>query len=114
MAKEAEVICTTEFDRFLAAHRSELNPVVAEILEQGRRFTAIDVFAAQHRCQELAHTIKRNWQAIKFVLVPTTGTAYRIEQVLADPIRLNTNLGYYTNATNLLDLAGSVAKLVEK
>jgi allophanate hydrolase len=25
--------------------------------------------------------------------------------VLADPIRLNTNLGYYTNFTNLLDLA---------
>ena len=51
---------TAEFDRFLAAHSSELDPVVREILEQGRRFTAIDVFTAQHRRQELAHAVHCN------------------------------------------------------
>jgi allophanate hydrolase len=96
---------TAEFDEFLAVHGDEINPVVREILEQGRRYRAIDVFNAQHRRQELAHVIHHNWKAIEFMLVPTTGTVYRIEQVLADPIRLNTNLGYYTNFTNLLDLA---------
>lgn len=39
-----------------------------------------------------------------FVLTPTTGTIYKIEEVNADPIQLNTNLGYYTNYMNLLDL----------
>jgi allophanate hydrolase len=39
------------------------------------------------------------------MLLPTTGTIYRHEAVAADPIRLNTNLGYYTNFVNLLDLA---------
>ena len=39
------------------------------------------------------------------LLVPTTGTIYRIEEVLADPIRLNGNLGLYTSFANLLDLA---------
>jgi allophanate hydrolase len=90
---------------FLATHSSELDSVVREILEQGRRFSAIDVFNAQHRHRELAHAIHRNWNRIEFLLVPTTGTAYRVDQILADPIRLNTNLGYYTNFTNLLDLA---------
>jgi allophanate hydrolase len=37
--------------------------------------------------------------------LPTTGTMYTRAQVEADPIRLNSNLGYYTNFVNLLDLA---------
>jgi allophanate hydrolase len=39
------------------------------------------------------------------LVTPTAGTIYTIEEVNADPIRLNTNLGYYTNFMNLLDLA---------
>jgi allophanate hydrolase len=38
------------------------------------------------------------------LLLPTAGTIYRIDQVLKDPLALNTNLGYYTNFVNLLDL----------
>ena len=96
---------TAEFDDFLSAHSAEIHPVVRQILEQGRSFSAIDTFHAQHRRQELAHAIHRDLRTIEFMLVPTTGTSYRVDQALADPIRLNTNLGYYTNFTNLLDLA---------
>ena len=39
------------------------------------------------------------------LVTPTAGTIYRIDAVEADPIRLNSNLGYYTNFVNLLDLA---------
>jgi allophanate hydrolase len=38
------------------------------------------------------------------MVVPTTGTTYTIEQVQKEPISLNSNLGYYTNFVNLLDL----------
>ena len=38
------------------------------------------------------------------LLLPTTGTIYRREAVLADPIRLNSNLGFYTNFVNVMDL----------
>jgi allophanate hydrolase len=96
---------TAEFEDFLAAHADDINPVVREILEQGRRYSAVDVFHAQHRRQQLAHAIHLDLRTIEFMLVPTTGTSYRVDEVLADPIRLNTNLGYYTNFTNLLDLA---------
>jgi allophanate hydrolase len=38
--------------------------------------------------------------------LPTTGTIYEIAAVEADPVRLNSNLGLYTNFANLLDLSG--------
>jgi allophanate hydrolase len=36
-------------------------------------------------------------------LLPTAPTIYEVSAVLADPIRLNSNLGHYTNFVNLLD-----------
>lgn len=38
-------------------------------------------------------------------MTPTTTRHYTIAEVEADPIRLNSNLGHYTNFVNLLDLA---------
>ena len=38
------------------------------------------------------------------LVLPTTGTIYRREAVMSDPIRLNSNLGFYTNFVNLMDL----------
>ena len=37
--------------------------------------------------------------------MPTAGTIYTIKEMQEDPIRLNTNLSYYTNFVNLLDYA---------
>ena len=39
------------------------------------------------------------------LVTPTTGTIYTIDEVMADPVQLNTNLGYYTNFMNLLDMS---------
>jgi allophanate hydrolase len=39
------------------------------------------------------------------MLLPTTGTIYTKAAVDAEPVTLNTNLGYYTNFVNLMDLA---------
>ncbi len=39
-------------------------------------------------------------------MLPTAPTIYTIEQVLAEPIELNSRLGTYTNFVNLLDLCG--------
>jgi allophanate hydrolase len=97
---------TADLGDFIAAHRDEVHPVVREIILGGSRFSASDLFRAQHRLAELRRNIRPVWDSIDFMLVPTTGTAYTIEEVLADPIALNTNLGYYTNFTNLLDMTG--------
>jgi allophanate hydrolase len=55
--------------------------------------------------QELKRRCADEWRHMDMLVVPTAPTIYRIEEVEADPIRLNTNLGFYTNFVNLLDLA---------
>ena len=45
------------------------------------------------------------FEEFDFILTPTTGTIYKISEVNDNPIELNTNLGYYTNFMNLLDLS---------
>jgi allophanate hydrolase len=45
------------------------------------------------------------WDRSDCFVVPTTPTIYCIEEVLAEPRRLNAQLGMYTHFANLLDLA---------
>jgi allophanate hydrolase len=45
------------------------------------------------------------WDRIDVLVVPTAPTHYTIEQLQADPVTLNRNLGAYTNFVNLLDYA---------
>ena len=54
---------------------------------------------------ELRRAAERAWTAMDVLVTPTAGTIYRIDAVESEPIRLNSNLGYYTNFVNLLDLA---------
>ena len=63
------------------------------------------MFRAQYRLQTLRRACEYVWTEIDVLVTPTAGTIYRIAQVEADPLRLNSNLGSYTNSVNLLDLA---------
>ena len=38
------------------------------------------------------------------LVLPTIGTTFTVDEVLADPIATNTKLGHYTHFGNLLDL----------
>jgi allophanate hydrolase len=97
-------------ERFLVAkdilkrNPDAILPVTRSILDKATRFSAADAFAAQYKLMELRREAQTQWEKMDALLLPTTGTIYSIAQVQADPIRLNTNLGYYTNFTNLLDL----------
>ncbi len=82
-----------------------LHPVTRAVIESGLAMSGLDVFRAQHRLQALAQVISPIWHGIDFLLVPTTGTAYTLTQIAADPIARNSDLGFYTNFTNLLDLS---------
>jgi allophanate hydrolase len=90
---------------FLEQHGGEMNPVVRGIIERSTRFTAVDAYRAEYRLRELARAAEAEWSKVDVLALPTTGTIYTHEQVAGDPIGLNTNLGYYTNFVNLLDLA---------
>lgn len=88
---------------FLDQHPEAVFPPVRTIIEGGRNKTAAEAFAAQYRLKALKRECDAVWQRIDCLLTPTAGTLYRIADMQADPIRLNSNLGRYTNFMNLLD-----------
>lgn len=90
---------------FFADHAGDMHPIVRGIIAGGADYSAVDAYQAQSRLQALRRQTAKVWEQVDVLLLPTTGTIYTHEQVQADPIRLNTNLGYYTNFVNLLDLA---------
>jgi allophanate hydrolase len=53
----------------------------------------------------LRRVSEHTFRSIDAMALPTVPTVYTVEQVLADPIGLNSRLGTYTNFVNLLDLA---------
>ena len=95
-----------EFGDFLAAQPDSIHPVVREILRGGERYTAVDTFAALHRLAELKALVARLWQTMDVLVVPTIGTTFTVDEVVAAPIDCNTMLGHYTHFGNLLDLLG--------
>ncbi|MFN0316067.1 MAG: allophanate hydrolase [Burkholderiales bacterium] len=81
-----------------------LLPVTRTIIEKGAEKTAGDAFAATYRLRELKRETEPMWERVDLLVTPTAGTIYTKEAVDADPITLNSRLGYYTNFVNLLDL----------
>jgi allophanate hydrolase len=91
---------------FLREHPGSVLPVTRAVLESGLRFTAVDLFRAQHRLAELKEWTGRLFDEIDVLVVPTIGTTYTHAEIAADPVVRNLNLGRYTQFANLLDLAG--------
>jgi len=91
---------------FIAAHPGAALEVTRSIIEGGRTRDAVATFRALHRLEDLRRDTAPVWEAIDLLALPTTGTIYTVAELAADPIALNTNLGAYTNFTNLLDLCG--------
>ena len=91
-------------EEFLGEKPEFLHPVTRELIAGAARYSAVDAFRAFYRLEELKRKTQRIWRDIDFLAVPTTPTAYTIDEVNADPIILNANLGMYTNFVNLLDL----------
>jgi allophanate hydrolase len=87
-------------------HRPEaLHPVTRAVIEKGRAPSAVDAFAAMYRLAGLRRTVEPVLASVDVIITPTAGTIYRVAELEADPLRPNSELGYYTNFMNLLDLA---------
>jgi allophanate hydrolase len=89
----------------LARSPDAILPVTRRVLAGGEKITALDAFRGAYVMAALKREVEPVWQAIDALVLPTTGTIYRLAAIAADPIGLNQNLGYYTNFVNLLDLA---------
>ncbi len=92
-------------DPIVAEHREHIHPVTRGILESSGQYEATDVFRAIHRIAELKRDVRPVWDAIETLVVPTTPTIHTKAEIEADPIRLNSQLGIYTNFVNLMGLS---------
>ena len=90
---------------FFEKYGDAMHPVVREIIGNAKKYDAVSTFDAQYKLQALAQIVAPVWEKVDVLLLPTAGTTYKISELLADPIKLNSNLGYYTNFVNLLDLS---------
>lgn len=90
---------------FFHEQRDAMNPVVAGIVGQGADYGAVDAFNGQYRLAALRRQAEQALADYDFLLVPTTPTMPTIAAVQSDPVRLNAQLGFYTNFVNFFDMA---------
>lgn len=81
-------------------------PVIHTIISGGNKPSALDAFQAQYRLQGFAQQAQLELAKVDAVVIPTNGNIYTVDEVLNNPIQLNSNMGYYTNFMNLLDCSG--------
>ena len=98
----AERLDATEV--LLQQNPEALLPITRSIIEVGKRYSALDAYRAQYRLAALRRGVDRIYATVDLMLLPTAGTIYQTAAVAAQPLRLNANLGLYTNFANLLDL----------
>jgi allophanate hydrolase len=90
---------------FIEANPGVAYPVTEKILRSGAatEYDAASVFVAMHKLQQFKLEARKLLQDAVLVM-PTCGGTWTREQVLADPISTNRDMGRYTNHCNLLDL----------
>ncbi len=79
-------------------------PVVRDIIAPGGEPPATDLFRAQYRLAELKKICDAIIAEFDCLLTPTAGRLFTVDEMLAEPILRNNQLGYYTNFMNLLDM----------
>jgi len=89
----------------LASNPDAIDPTVREVVAPGTEISAVALWNGMYRLAALKRHADQMWEAIDVLAFPTTGTTYRVAELLSAPIALNSNLGRYTNFVNLLDMA---------
>ena len=90
----------------IASSPESLHPVTRGIIAGGAQISAVDAFKAFYRLESLRRISENVFRDIDMLCVPTAPTVYTFDEVMADPVTLNSRLGTYTNFVNLLDLCG--------
>ncbi len=91
--------------KLVTEHPDALLPVTRNIITRGRDFDATDAYNAEYKLRRIARDANAQLTQVDAILTPTTGTTYTRADIDDQPVELNSNLGYYTNFMNLLDLS---------
>ncbi|TBR42043.1 allophanate hydrolase [Marinomonas agarivorans] len=90
-------------EAFYDAHADDCLPVIQQITGAAKTLTAVETFKGMYQLQDYKVDCDKALEQVDVVLTPTAGTIYTIDEVNADPIKRNSDLGFYTNFMNLLD-----------
>ncbi len=96
---------TASVEGLLRDNPDAIDPTVRSILEPGLAMSAVETWNGIYRLAALARHAEALWGRVDALAFPTTGTTYRVAELAAAPVALNSNLGRYTNFVNLLDMA---------
>ncbi|WP_300656471.1 allophanate hydrolase [Pseudomonas sp.] len=80
-------------------------PVIKAVLEKAPGTTAVQLFRAQYRLQALKAICDRIMSDLDCVLTPAYPRPVTLAELHAEPVKRNSDLGYYTNFMNMLDYA---------
>jgi allophanate hydrolase len=94
----------TALEDFLKAQPEAFFPATLKITSGGADHSARDAFAAQYKLAELRRESEAVWEGLAAIVTPTAGGFPKLSDLETDPIGPNSQLGYYTNFMNLLDL----------
>jgi len=89
----------------LRSRPGAIHPVVRSIVQAGMGISGAQTFRGLYALQEYLRAAERLWETVDVLVLPTTPTIYRLAEMLAEPVALNSNLGLYTNFVNLLDMS---------
>ena len=90
-------------EAFIETQAEALLPVIRDIILPAKNLSAVAQFKATYALQDLKRRADAELHRVDCIVTPTAGKLYTIEEMLANPIQLNTELGTYTNFMNLLD-----------
>ena len=96
---------TAALKGLLAANPQAIHPVVRGIVSSGLGMDAVQAFEGQYLLKRHERFAQDMWSRVDALLLPTTPTSYTIDQLRAEPVALNSNVGTYTNFVNLLDMS---------
>jgi allophanate hydrolase len=91
---------------FVDAHRDEVDPTVGHIISGAGHIGADELVADQATLAGLAAEARAEWARVgaDSLLLPTTTRHPTLDDVAADPVGVNIELGRFTSFLNLLDM----------
>jgi allophanate hydrolase len=90
---------------FFRDHAADMHPVTREVVQGGASYSAVDLFQASYRLNELRPICLQVFEHADWLVVPTMPTCPTRAEVEKDSRGWSRRLGYYTNFVNLLGLA---------
>lgn len=87
---------------FYADHAEAMDPSVRAIVGAATGYSAVDAFRGRYALEALRRRTDAILAGLDVLLLPTAPTIHTVAAMQADPIRLNSQFGRYTNFANLL------------